>query len=986
MVLLGAVIVVAAICGSETLLFKRPERHAARYRESITRKLRDRGIVAYWDFDDAVVAERVGLGAFVTDGTRLVPGRYGGARSFLRDERGFLETKVPWASLGEECSMALWLRVPDPAREFSILGDHYTRFRMEMHGGQLVFRARGEDEEVELKAVVPATNAFFHVAGSVSASRGEVILYVDGKIAGRAPIHGLRQALGTVTFGQSFYSAAPLVDVDDAAFWSRVLTADEIGRIAAGGRSIGMSIAAKDLRAAGRNIRFRDTLRSLARAFDLFDPSYHSGRIQHANLPAIDLTMTTEDLHCLNGYQNRCLRNGLNALDTSAKRQIAVTVGRETRQARIEIMSDGYDAVSRLRRKAYAINIGEPGTDESYSRLLLEPPEALSFMRFALAGELAGRCGYPSVKPELCVLSINGGFEGVYFVRRASGSEQLMMLNRIPRNCGGLIASFPVSREDVLRRFDEVAGRIVPLLCSDPRMPLGHDEIRHLADEQREQVGREVTGGTVAGDEECVRKTAGYLSERLLTGHNPAPEYIVGNLDLSVKEINGVTVEFESRSPAILGSDGRVTRPPEEPVDAVLVANLRRGSAVAKKELHFGIVPTNACLPFLRMEFDGEAGADHRRPCMVELLEKSGTCRSGPFPARVKWRGNTTIFYPKKNFTIKMDSPYSFLGMGRTRYLMTTAWMKDGSLMREILSYQFWRSITPAGRTGASPNSCHIEISVNGEYEGINGLCERIDGNYLGFDPELVGDERGGVLYKAVGSTANFKTPRLRAVVQREPHWRASAHWDPYVRLLAALSEPDRDVFRRTVGKVIDIDNVMDFEILVNLTQNGDGVNHNLYLARDNAVDSRFFIVPYDYDKTFHRSVTNGWFYSNYLFNRLKADMPGYAAGLDVRWKGLRRAVLSEEAVLARVDNIERTMATGGALKRNFSTWKAPEGRPHEVQVQEIKDWLSARLRIMDSIIEGFAATDKGDGAKGGDGPATGDGARRDGRLEGAIR
>ncbi|MEI6971785.1 MAG: CotH kinase family protein [bacterium] len=955
--LLGVALVIAGLCGSDNLIFKRPDRLATRYRDKIAERLRAKGIVAYWDFDEAQVVDRVGLGDFVTDGTRIVPGRYGNARSFLRDERGFLETAVKWTSLGDECTIGMWLRIPDATREFSILGDHYTRFRLEARGDRIVFTARGEDEEAVLAARIPMTNAFFHVACCVSASGSNAVMYVNGRAVATAPVRSLRAAQGKATFGQSFYSAAPLVDVDDAAFWGRVLPAGEVGRIATSRRSVGMDVAGRYVRRATRNIRYRDAMRSLARAFDMFDPAYHSGRIQRANLPEIDLTMSKADMHCLNTYQNRCVENGLNALDTSEKRLVAVTLGGETSQARIEIISDGYDAVSRLRRKAYAVNIGDPGSGKPYSRVLLEPPEALSFMRFALAGELAVRCGYPAVKPELCILSINGGFEGVYFMRRASTAAELMLLNRIPRDCGQLIGSFPVSREDVLRDFDEVAGRIVPLLCSDPKMPFGHREIRHAVAGQREQAGRNVAVESFASDEERVARAAGWLSERLLVGNNPAPEYVVGNIDLSAGSINGVSVAFRSESPEVLGSDGAVSRPQAEPADAVLIARLQHGAASLEKKLHFAIVPTNTCLPFLRMEIDGEPGPDHRRPCMVEVLDDHGTSRTGPYPARVKWRGNTTIFYPKKNYTIKMDSPYSFLGMGRTRYLMTTAWMKDGSLIREMLSYQFWRLLAPKERVGSAPNSVYVEIAVNGEYQGINGFCERIDGNYLGFDPELVGSGGGGVLYKAVGATANFQTPRLRAVVQREPDWRSDEHWDPYIRLLGALSEPDRDVFRRSVAKVVDVDNVMDFEILVNLTQNGDGVNHNLYLARNDAVDSRFFIVPYDYDKTYHRSVTNGWFHSNYLFNRLRADMPEYSLRQDARWKGLRSSVLSEEAVLARIDGIEQSLEAGGALRRNSSRWTAPEGRPHERQVQEIKEWLSARLTIMDAIIGGFAGT-----------------------------
>ena len=52
------------------------ERHMCGCSGRFSRDLAERGIVAYWDFDDRTIAERIAGAGNISGGTRLVQGRY----------------------------------------------------------------------------------------------------------------------------------------------------------------------------------------------------------------------------------------------------------------------------------------------------------------------------------------------------------------------------------------------------------------------------------------------------------------------------------------------------------------------------------------------------------------------------------------------------------------------------------------------------------------------------------------------------------------------------------------------------------------------------------------------------------------------------------------------------------------------------------------------------------------------------------------------
>ena len=109
--------------------------------------------------------------------------------------------------------------------------------------------------------------------------------------------------------------------------------------------------------------------------------------------------------------------------------------------------------------------------------------------------------------------------------------------------------------------------------------------------------------------------------------------------------------------------------------------------------------------------------------------------------------------------------------------------------------------------------------------------------------------------------------------------------------------------FARGIADRVDLDNAIDFLLLLNFAQNMDGRTTNFYLGRDGAPGARFFFIPWDYDHTFDRDDV-AWL-SNHLFDRLERDLPGFHDRLCARWRELRQGPLADRALEDRIDAME---------------------------------------------------------------------------------
>jgi spore coat protein CotH len=220
-------------------------------------------------------------------------------------------------------------------------------------------------------------------------------------------------------------------------------------------------------------------------------------------------------------------------------------------------------------------------------------------------------------------------------------------------------------------------------------------------------------------------------------------------------------------------------------------------------------------------------------------------------------------------------------------------------------------------------------------------------------------------IYKAVDHAANFSRPGHEGFEQVEPEPVVKDYWEPLDEFNQFVSRATEAEFRdpqQGIAARLDLDNAIDFQLLVLLTNNRDGITKNFILARDavlpDAPMARFFFAPWDYDATFGRNWDatrvgpNGWLTNN-LFHRLHGDA-AFRKRFAARWQQLREKEFSIATIHGLMDDNAQTL--GDAAQRNAARWRTldgpyPDRLTFEQDLTQMKEWVAARVKWLDAEI-----------------------------------
>lgn len=905
----------------------------------VGKQLRGAGVLAYWDFDGTRPRERVGRTGALNDGTRLVAGRSGSGRLFLPREHGLIRTALFLPALGESFSFSCWLRFREDIPDQQIFQYLAVRDR------KLVLLLPGQ-QSLPFD-VVAESGRFFHAAFTVDAAAGRVRAYVDGAPAGEAALQPLKHFAEPLGFGMKQGSPPPSFTIDEVSIWGRPLAEKEIRRLSRLRWSVGVDRAFLGQAALRLAEAARDSYRAVLLTADLFNPFLHENSVHAANLRSLTLAMSRNDIKFFTRYFNEQQENGRNMPGSSKKRRIEVVEGDRTRLAAMELLAGEPTGPEGSAKRTFSLEILTDDGDPERT-FLVRPFEGTSYLLEILVGMLARDCGLKVTAPELCAVRINGTFEGLHLCTeepRLAGSFWLGS----PGDWQTLLRRLPVFRDDVLGEFDRLASSLGGALASDRKSPLTSREVRYDLRAQRRLLEQELSDRTRRSEEALVARVAERLGEETFLGRNPHATLVVGDLDLSVKTINEAALSFASLTPALLDDQGRVTAPMGVPTPAGLRVTVRSGRASLVKDLSFVLLPARR-LPIVRVQSAGDPPIGRTVAGQAEIIEGDNRS-SGLLAGQIRLRGNTSLYRErnkKKYYRIELARPADVPAVGRTRYLFLISGWKDITLMRDRLCYDLFRSFSEPGKPRYSPHVRPVELVVNGDYKGIYNLQDRVDADLLGLDKKIHDADRP-VLYKAVDSLASFQEPHREAYLQKVPDWRDGGYWDPLEKLVSFIGQATPEAFREEIARRVDLDNIIDFEILLTLTSNQEGRDYNLFLARDGGADARFFITPWDYDVTFYDAAIP----SNHLINRLHWDLPGYSRRVYERWRSLGKDRLSEQGLMSRIDALQAELSEG--VERNYRRWPLPEAVTFEGEVGNLRSFIRARLPLLEAHFRALA-------------------------------
>jgi hypothetical protein len=375
----------------------------------------------------------------------------------------------------------------------------------------------------------------------------------------------------------------------------------------------------------------------------------------------------------------------------------------------------------------------------------------------------------------------------------------------------------------------------------------------------------------------------------------------------------------------------------------------------------------------------------------------------------IEYRGQSSQWFPQKSYGIELrqaDSlgprPVALCGFPASEDWVLYAPYLDKSLVRNALAYHMARE-----QDGIwAPSTQHVEVFLNGSYQGIYVLVERIkkDADRLDLatlrpDENSGMDRTGGYIFKVDKEdpgdwawTSPYPAPggnsgqliRYQGVYPKAD--RVTAEQRSYLQAYvdsaeAALKAPSRMLGDRDWRTFWDMHSFVDFLLVNEATKNTDGYRISTYLHKDrNDRDGRLRAGPvWDFDLAFanmNSCETPNTFGFLLQYNTICPQDPwlipfwwgrmwqdtAFGAEVRCRWEELTAGPWSLDSLFGQIN--AWGYATEDARNRHFAlhnTWGQqvwnypyPIASSYAQEVQMLKSWMQARWAWLDANIPSY--------------------------------
>lgn len=357
--------------------------------------------------------------------------------------------------------------------------------------------------------------------------------------------------------------------------------------------------------------------------------------------------------------------------------------------------------------------------------------------------------------------------------------------------------------------------------------------------------------------------------------------------------------------------------------------------------------------------------------------------------AEAKYRGATSLQYPKKSYTLKFSKADRFAdtrsvaGFSGKRKLTLTTTFDDNSYLRARLALRLWNEVSVEN---IQVEAFSVVVFVNGVYQGVYTLTDHIDRHLMEDNAHF----EDGNLYKARTHDANFRSttgagaPKASLSLGYEKTEGAPPHGEPGAYadledLISWVSSSSRESFLAEVDTRLAREEYEAWWMLVGYIAAGDSAGKNSYHYRDprpGSPDGRFHCVPWDFNESFGQSwrtarrrpdalAPASLALSNGLFERLLTE-PETREPLLARFRALLDGPWAAPAIVELVDAWAGQI--GDAARRDESKWAAAyadyfgfrvDVTGFDQEIDYLREWIVARHDIVRNIYLGPEASDE---------------------------
>lgn len=257
-------------------------------------------------------------------------------------------------------------------------------------------------------------------------------------------------------------------------------------------------------------------------------------------------------------------------------------------------------------------------------------------------------------------------------------------------------------------------------------------------------------------------------------------------------------------------------------------------------------------LPIIHIVTDSEIQWDDRIPCSMAVVDGAD---SVVWDGKVKFRGGSSSKFFKHSYSVKLSKAQSLCGMPANRSWILNASYIDKTLMRHKLCYDLFNQM---GDNDIAPKCAYALLRENGNPQGLYVVMERLNKHVLEIDdsdPEALIFKEPKLFYP------DSKMPEKSLFgenyqEQTYPDFEYGDRSDIITAFRDFIVKTSDEEFYSKIGEWIDIQNLIDWHLLLLFTNNGDGVLKNFYLYKKDA-STPFRIAIWDCDHSFGRDCDN---------------------------------------------------------------------------------------------------------------------------------
>lgn len=382
-------------------------------------------------------------------------------------------------------------------------------------------------------------------------------------------------------------------------------------------------------------------------------------------------------------------------------------------------------------------------------------------------------------------------------------------------------------------------------------------------------------------------------------------------------------------------------------------------------------VPAKTYLPTVTIATsDGSpiTSEDDYTDATMTIVDPSSSSNAYSGAITIRGRGNTTWEMPKKPYKVKLPSKSKILGMKSEKNWALLANYDDKTMLRDATASY----ISNMTRLPWAPASVFVELTLNGQYEGVYQLIETVDINSNRID---------------IADSDNSTDPTEDGYLMEIDHWQEDEfHWTTPNGLLVGSNDPDpptsaQETYIQPLVNAAEASfyasnasdatagwrskwtesSVVDWFLVNELMGNHDANAESEYFYKD-VGDVPFVAGPiWDFDISSGNDnygtiqdpsvpwvrTQHGWYVA--LF---KND-PTFNTAVKAEWAAIRSQV-GELPTYIDISSTALTQAAASNYQRwpNLyqKVWPNPEAAgSYSGEVSYFKTWLNSRISYMDA-------------------------------------